>query len=330
MADLGLSVEGVVGRDPASDANFAKLILWIEDCITGHQACCPDFPLPKTVQCFNKPLPRRLIDVGICKNSQAVSLLDTIGQLGSYVALSHCWGSTGKSHWKTTLKTLEDRKKTIDLEFLPKNYQDAIIITRKIGQRFLWIDSLCIIQDSAEDWERESANMGNIYKNSLVTICASGAENSYVGCLSLRNSGPFDPVVLELERGEKRLGKVSIYRRAHTYREGREDTSLFYANVDQCPLANRAWTIQERMLSPRNIHYGKEQIFWECVRQRDAEGGPRFVGGASDGLLAMYRLSSAGTSLSKTIPRVSQFITLVHILVSRYRVLHGPETLKIQ
>ncbi|KAI9870714.1 MAG: hypothetical protein M1830_003891, partial [Pleopsidium flavum] len=291
----GVSVEGVVGQDPASEANFAMLTQWIEECVTTHPECGLGSPLLTTVQCFKRPLPRRLIDVSCSQTSRSVFVWETVGQLGSYVALSHCWGSSGSPRWTTTLKTIEDRKKSIELAILPKTYQDAVKITWKLGQRYLWVDSLCTIQDSAEDWQRESANMGHIYENSLVTICASGAENSHVGCLAPRKRGPFHPVILEQQLGKEKLGRIYIYRQVYTHQVGRDPTGLFYANVEQCPLASRAWTIQERMLSPRNVHYGKEQIFWECTRQRAGEGGARFVqvGNWTNGLQSMYQLSVA-------------------------------------
>lgn len=284
MADLGISVEGDVGRDPASDANFSMLAQWIEECMTTHERCCSGSPLLTSMHSFQRPLPTRLIDVSSSQFSQYVSLSETAGQRGSYVALSHCWGSSGDASWKTTLATLKDKKRAIDLVSLPKMYQDAITITRKLGQRYLWLDSLCIIQDSTEDWSREAAMMGYIYENSLVTVCASGAESSHIGCLAPREPGPFDPIILEQQPVDQKPGRVYIYRPVYCNRVARDTTGLFYANVDQSPLATRAWAIQERMLSARNIHYGKEQIFWECLSKRYAEGGARFIANADDGL----------------------------------------------
>ena len=284
MADLGISVEGVVGRDPASDANFSMLTQWIEECVTTHTGCGSGASLPTSVQCFQRPLPTRLIDVSDYQTSQCVSLSETAGQLGSYVALSHCWGSSGDPSWKTTLATLRDKKSSIDIASLPKMYQDAITITWKLGHRYIWIDSLCIIQDSIEDWSREAAMMGRIYENSVITVCASRAESSQMGCLARREAGPFDPVIFEQQVGPQKSGRVYIYRRIYSHRVARDKTGLFYANVDQSPLATRAWAMQERMLSPRNIHYGKEQIFWECIGKRYAEGGGRFIARAEDGL----------------------------------------------
>lgn len=285
MAAFGISVEGVVGKDPGSDANFSMLTQWIEECVTTHERCCSGFPLLTSVRAFQRPLPTRLIDVSNSQSAQCVSLSETAGQIGSYITLSHCWGSSGDPSWKTTLATLEDKKRSIDLASLPKMYQDAITITWKLGQRYLWVDSLCIIQDSTEDWNREAAVMGHIYEHSVFTICGSGQESSHVACLARREPGPFDPVILEPQAGGQKSGRVHIYRRIYSHRVARNATGLFYANVDQSPLASRAWVIQERTLSPRNIHYGKEQIFWECLSKRYAEGGSRFISSATHGYI---------------------------------------------
>jgi hypothetical protein len=69
------------------------------------------------------------------------------------------------------------------MSLMPATFYDATVITRKLGYRYLWIDSLCIIQNSAEDWEAESQNMGNIYMNASLTIAAAGAKDSDGGML---------------------------------------------------------------------------------------------------------------------------------------------------
>jgi hypothetical protein len=91
-------------------------------------------------------------------------LLETSGQSGKYAALSHCWGVVAK--WTTTTS----HPKLPEYEELPANFQDAITVTRELGLRYLWIDALCILEDSAKDWRRECADMFNIYRNAEVTI----------------------------------------------------------------------------------------------------------------------------------------------------------------
>ena len=96
-----------------------------------------------------------------------------------YVALSHCWGITNTAKLKNgTLRTMTCG---IDWSKLPKTFQDAIYVTRRLGFRYLWIDSLCIIQDSPEDWSKESGTMHAVYANCVLTIAASWGKDSGTG-----------------------------------------------------------------------------------------------------------------------------------------------------
>ena len=74
--------------------------------------------------------------------------------------------------FKTDLQNLEQLKQTIPVKQLPKAIQDAILVTRKLGVRYLWVDALCIIQDSKDDWSHEAVRMSSVYRNSLLTIAA--------------------------------------------------------------------------------------------------------------------------------------------------------------
>jgi hypothetical protein len=75
----------------------------------------------------------------------------------------------------------------IDIAELPKTFQDAIEISRRLDIRFLWIDSLCIIQDSKEDWLKESVIMGDIYQHAYCNIAATAAPDGRTGCFLERN-----------------------------------------------------------------------------------------------------------------------------------------------
>ena len=91
-----------------------------------------------------------------------------------YLALSHCWGTAHGGHVpRTTKATLSDRLVSIDWEELSKTFQDALIITRGLGMRYIWIDSLCIVQDDKEDFETECAKMGLVYSKAHCTIAVS-------------------------------------------------------------------------------------------------------------------------------------------------------------
>ena len=167
---------------------------------------------------------------------------------GRYAALSHRWGSSALT---TTLANLQSRKKCIIWAELPKIFQDAIAITRQLGLRYLWIDSLCIIQDDIEDWQRQSAQMSSIYANSYVTIAATSSDSSDSTCLTSNNRA----------RAPVELNQPSIFARkplTHGHMFNSNENNSAY------PLFGRAWCFQERLLSTRTLHYTRDEIVFEC------------------------------------------------------------------
>jgi hypothetical protein len=134
-----------------------------------------------------------------------------------------------------------------------------VVITRKLGLRYVWIDSLCIIQNSKLDWEIESKKMGSIYRESYVTISAAVARSSTVGILNAVQK----PVLINAPASVKiRLSDDSDDTVNLEIRDGTEE-SLRDISM-KSPLNTRGWTLQETILSPRILHYGRDQIHWQC------------------------------------------------------------------
>ncbi|KAI5917501.1 HET-domain-containing protein [Camillea tinctor] len=217
---------------------------WLESCQKQHSTC-PQRLLPV--------LPTRVIDVAPTKELHGAVLVNAQGRKGEYVALSHCWGGPITPVLDAT--TLGHFQINIPYDALPSNFQDAITITRGLGIRYLWIDSLCILQDSKGDWERESKMMGLIYRNSTVTIYGSASRKSTDGIL--RNK-PFYQ------------GPRPLYMRIASGQE----------SFNSGPLASRGWTLQESALPPRQILYGNRGLFWKCPQGFQCaeglpSGGPR-------------------------------------------------------
>ena len=136
---------------------------------SSHRGC----PLPTGAL-----LPKRIIDLG--SDNESLSLYETSQDIGLYAALSYCWGKSS-TFLKTTQSSLKIFKNHIPWEKLPRTLQDAIVITRKIGLKFIWIDCLCIIQDSRSDWEIEATKMGQYYCNAFTIIGASSSSDSQSG-----------------------------------------------------------------------------------------------------------------------------------------------------
>lgn len=170
------------------------------------------------------------------------------------MTLSHCWGEL---HFIQLLEdNLSEMMMEISLSDLPKTFQDAVKITRELGFRFLWIDSLCIIQDSRVDWEEESISMGNIYKNAIFNIAATSAENANAGCCFPRQHIVSRHCVISFDAPLDQDFNTNRF----IIMEGYDwiDSIVF------SPLNTRAWVVQEQFLSPRILHFAKDQVFWEC------------------------------------------------------------------
>jgi hypothetical protein len=130
------------------------------------------------------PLPTRVIDVG--HEDKFPRLLISDGQVRSYIALGHRWGnSIDLFRTRTTKKTLKRHMRGLRPWELPKTFRDAIIVCRKLNVRYLWIDSLCIIQDDLKDWEREAKQMGSIFEGAICMIAAVDEDDVTDNCLFL-------------------------------------------------------------------------------------------------------------------------------------------------
>jgi hypothetical protein len=167
-----------------------------------------------------------------------------------YATLSHCWGSL--KLLQLTTRNLQLLQDGMPREALCQTFQDAVFIVQELGLKYLWIDSLCIIQDDPEDWRHESKLMSNVYGASTINIAASSASDGNGGCFYDR-----DPNHVWCHRV-----KTSVQGQENYYEcieDGISDACLF-----QTPLAQRAWVVQERLLAPRTLHFSSTQIFWEC------------------------------------------------------------------
>lgn len=243
-----------------SEANFRLAKQWLQECASSHSSC----PRPAETE-----LPTRVLDVGPADGSKPPVLCATYGKHDTYVALSHCWGRVAPL--TTTTKTLEDRLACISMPSLPKTFQEAVVIARSMGVRYLWIDSLCIIQNSPVDWATESARMGEYFSKCLFAIAATDAADSSQGCFRSRDPWAYQPSLMSIPLPhvavespnptkfmpdydfppEKRLLHI-------TPRKVRSRTPVLF------PLSQRAWTLQETFLSPRTLDYQKMQLAWSC------------------------------------------------------------------
>lgn len=211
---------------------------WLSHCDSQHTCCMP---------LANQP-PTRLIDVGSGTDSTVRLYKTRPDDNLNYIALSHSWGLP--PHFRTTFENIAQYKDHIPFETLPTAYQHAIMVTRELNIRYLWIDSICVIQSSPSDWAREAQRMEDVFSQAYCVLAASAASGQRDGFLKRRE---------EPER--------SIYLKAPSNKAVIRINKFiddFDQHVLQSPLHQRAWTLQERALARRTIYFTAVQTFWEC------------------------------------------------------------------
>jgi hypothetical protein len=212
-----------------------------------------------------------VIDVG--DDSQDPHLYETAEvESGTYAALSYCWGRTRT--FTTTQATLQARKDGFFLSDLPKTCRDAVVIARAIGLRYIWIDSLCIIQDSNEDWEKEAALMGDVYSNAVITLAALDSPDSDTGLFI--SDATRQTFYLTSDVGDGNFGYVYA-------RKGFRKLMMGFLHADRSPplgddfggiLQTRGWTLQELTLSPRVLWFSAWELGWSCRTRTACECDP--------------------------------------------------------
>ena len=226
----------------------------IKDCLESHSVC-------QNTSTKDERLPRRLVDVSKILLSDIESKVhlkntDRLPPRTPYVTLSHRWGSS--IPLQTTETTLSSFMcDGILLASLPSTFRDAVIATHIMGFSYLWIDSLCIIQDSSSaDWSLEIAHMDNIYGNAVCNLADSDSLDSNGGLFRDVYRITSEPCKVYPQWNHHEMDKNGPYYAFDRFGWQKE--------VTDAPLNLRAWVLQERMLSPRTLHFGRSQIYWEC------------------------------------------------------------------
>jgi hypothetical protein len=210
----------------------------------------------------NPILPTRVLDLSPIDGQADPKLYLSHGEQQPYVALSYCWG--GLQPFATRAENLDSYLQRIPMENLPQSVKDAIFMARKLGYRYLWVDSLCIIQDSAEDKAKEIGGMAQIFMNSAITLSAACASNCYQGFLNVSEDiqdRQWTASQLSYRCPDGVLGNIYVY------------FTSFFQTAGQVPIHSRAWTYQENLLSPRVISYYADRFEWKCPSARYSNDG---------------------------------------------------------
>ncbi|KAF5003962.1 hypothetical protein FDECE_9525 [Fusarium decemcellulare] len=235
---------------PGSSAFFDLIRHWIVSCDEQHPKCKSRSPSEL------KRLPTRLIDVGSERGPGVIYLRQLSSEdrqqpeRFNYTALSHRWGD-GRvhRHFSTTTDNVDCRRKGIPVDSLPRTFRDAVTVTRQLGVRYLWIDSICIIQEGdLRDFETEAKHMETVFHLAYVVIAASRTTGTSDGFLG--------------GRPEREFAALPISAGYSTF--ACENIDNFQHQIVEDEMNKRGWVLQERALARRTIYFGGVQTYWEC------------------------------------------------------------------
>lgn len=250
---------------------------WVDNCVENHPKC-------RAAQRGFRPT--RLLWIDCFPGSKDVRLVESSSDADGvpYIALSHCWGMPSKRPITTTQANISSHKERILFEDLSRTFQDAVTIVRDLGQSYLWIDSLCIVQDDKDDWAQEASRMAEVYRESFCTISALSSRDGDDGCrVNASNEAAAEPLrYVDLDIGEYRVRLVETENNSNRPSlmwdiEYGDDLYKSRPHGNGNPLRTRAWTLQERELSVRSVHFSRSTLLWECLEMKGSAEIPHDV-----------------------------------------------------
>lgn len=232
---------------------------WLGDCMTSHSRCRS---IATSLYGDAKGVkPGRLLHIEKPKDQPMrlnLQSTDKLENLPPFVALSYCWG--GNQTFRCDESTVTEFMIEIPSGNLPATIRDAVTVCEQLGVQYLWVDSLCILQDNEIDKAIEIAKMPYIYGGAVFTIIASRAASVWDGFLNTRVPTPdiIPAFQLPWRCDENQLGSVTMVD----------------LDMRPAPIDDRGWTFQERLLSNRLLEFGSRQTRCTC-RERGLSTGYR-------------------------------------------------------
>lgn len=263
---------------------WARIQRWHRKCKETHKLCSQSTGA-------NTWLPTRLLDTNIPGgNGSRVRIITTATDISpdeqskaTYLALSHCWGR------QPFLILTRGNQAELAASFstergdLPPNFRDAIYATRQLGVRYLWIDSLGIIQGKDGEWDNEASVMDKVYMNAELCLAAAASPDAMGGFFRSRDPKPLHPFEIELsfvvsaaQHQDKRFKDPPTLERKAFRAYSMECTiasKRWRSLVVDCPLNERGWVMQGRVLAPRTVYFAKDQVYWQCKELQACEAG---------------------------------------------------------
>ncbi|KAH7018056.1 heterokaryon incompatibility protein-domain-containing protein [Microdochium trichocladiopsis] len=272
-------------KSTASPEAFSQIRSWIALCDECHGHC-------QKHRSTNSGRPTRLILIDRTDVVSPVVRLVNSPPSPKYMALSYRWGATGSAGNISPTKNLDvtmlnaqteaTLRAGIPVSSLRRTIRDACTVASELNIHYLWVDRMCIIQDSREDWQREAGHMATVYKSATVTLAASCASNEDHGIFRNRRADRLQPLRLHaLSSGAPPDSLIATYAKFRRSRPGSlspgssSSPGSYYVYSDLPHqndryrgklgyLGDRGWVYQERLLSPRIVYFSEEQVYWEC------------------------------------------------------------------
>jgi hypothetical protein len=264
LASLLDYTETLQDTNTGSKCAFVMAAYWLHTCLTRHADCALSNRDPAPI------LPTRIIDVGVKGDEREARLCVSNGQRGLYCALSYRWNPADT--FISTRRNLEMSMMSLPTEALPPTIRDAIVVTRALGVRYLWVDAICILQDDHQDWNHEAESMASVYRNALFTIAAVDGRADGGGIFRARH---FIPRPWRRESSPDDMPGYFDYN--HPF-------FLYSEKSRSRPLGEldtRGWCLQEQILSPRVLSYADGELFWDCMTLSASESNPGGISGSN-------------------------------------------------
>lgn len=238
-------------------SKFYGLQNWLTECL-HHEDCRKTGGSERPFDPYNVQLPTRCLNVGTTAEPR-LFIEETGLQTGAYITLSHRWSHLTEMH-STNQQNYQERLAELNIVLLPQVFQEAVELTRYLGVNYLWIDSICIIQqgDDGKDWEAEAGMMAAYYQHCLLTLMAVTSDRLFpeISALSKKRL-----VRLPYREDGRQQGHIYLYK-VDVLNE------TYERKVRQSELFSRAWVLQEFLLSRRVVYCTDSTFIFECQTKR--------------------------------------------------------------
>ncbi|KAJ4289051.1 hypothetical protein N0V90_011393 [Kalmusia sp. IMI 367209] len=237
---------------------------WLNNCDHNHGSACNH---PRSQKRAANSMPLNFIDV---QNQRLVSATSD----EKYFALSYTWGRVDM--FQTLKSNFDVRKQSGSLATIqfPKTIKDAMSFVLSLGERYLWVDAICLVQDDQAQMSRDVPNMDIVYGQAFATLAALGGTDANAGLAGVRE-GSRDPqkiTTLTISDRSQDLDDDPDSKEKETVRLVATPRPL-YLSLKLSQWDTRGWILQEHLLSRRCLYFAPDAIYFQCGEETSSEGG---------------------------------------------------------